>query len=136
MGLAERRRIATIKEETTIAQTQFNSIINVEIPLTFDTTTLPEDMGVLDNYDYYKDYVIPAIIRIFKDLTKDDLGKEAVKSTIKSVKIINTSKNVDDSGEKSIALHEGELLIKFGFYRYSDAIWDENELKAKIENLL
>ncbi len=136
MGLAERRRIATIKEEADTAQKLFSSTINTEIPLLFDTTTLPEDAGVLDSYDYYKDYVIPAIIRIFKDLTKDELGKEAVKSTIKSIKIVNTSKNVDDSGKKSVALTDGELLVTFGFYRFSDAVWDENELRGKIENML
>lgn len=136
MGLAERRRIATIKEEADTAQKLFSSTISTEIPLLFDTTTLPEDAGVLDSYDYYKDYVIPAIIRIFKDLTKDELGKEAVKSTIKSIKIVNTSKNVDDSGKKSVALTDGELLVTFGFYRFSDAVWDENELRGKIENML
>ncbi len=136
MGLAERRRIAAITQEADQAAQTFEKNIGLGITLQLDTTTFPEETGVLDSYDYYKEYGLPAITRIFEDLTKDKLGKEAVQAHIKTVKVINTSKNGADAGEKAVTLANGELLIKFGFYNYSDKVWDENNLRQEIENLI
>jgi hypothetical protein len=117
MGLAERRRIAEIKDQLPVMQEQLKGIVGYELPFTFDTTTFPEDAKVLDGYDYYKDYGMPMALRIFKDIAKDELGKSAVK-------------------EKTLSLENGLLLVKYGFYSYSDMVWGEDELKLKIENLL
>ena len=136
MGLTERRRIADIKDQTTPAQAEIKAITGYDLSLNFDTTTFPEDSVVLDGYDYYKDYAVPMILRIFKDITKDALGKTAAQEKIKSIKIINTSKKGDDPGTKELSLTNGELLISYGFYQYSDNVWGEDELKSKIENLL
>jgi hypothetical protein len=136
MGLAERRRIAAIKDTVTAAQAEFKAATGLEIPFDFDTTTLPEDEGVLNGYDYYKEYAMPMIIRIFKDLTRDAMGKEAVLEKIKSIKILNTSTNADNSGEKAIALSGGELQIKYGFNYYNGNSWTEDDMKTKIENML
>ena len=134
MGLAERRRIAEIKTTTT-AQTE-TAKSELGLPIDFDTTTLIEEAGVLDGYDYYKTYCVPMVINVFKEIMSDDMGKSAVKEKIKAVKIINTSKSTTEGGAKGLELKEGELIIKMGFYQYSDILWDEADLKTKIENML
>ncbi len=136
MGLNERRRIAAIQEEFAQAPAELSKITGFELPIGFDVSTFPEDEGVLNSYDGYKNYGLPMVIRVFGKICTDDLGKEAVKEKITGVKLINTSKNVDDAGEKSLTLDNGELLIKMSFYHYSDKLWGEEELKKAIENLL
>ncbi len=136
MGLNERRRIAAIQEEVAQAPAELSKIIGFELPISFDVNTLPEDEGVLNSYDSYKEYALPMVIKIFGRICIDDLGKNAVKEKITTIKLINTSKNVDDTGEKSLTLENGELLIKMGFYYYSDKLWAEEELEKAIENLL
>lgn len=136
MGLAERRRIAEIKATLPEFQQKMDALAGYSLPFSFDTETLPEDPDVLSSYDFYKDYVMPGLLRIFEDILKDDLGKEAVKKTIQAIRVSNTSTNGDDSGSKGLVLKDGELHVTFGFYRYSDQIWDEAALKAEIEKML
>ncbi|MEM9980945.1 MAG: hypothetical protein AAF734_00520 [Bacteroidota bacterium] len=136
MGLAERRRIAEIKGENATYQSEFNDVTGMDIPIEIDASTFPENKVVLDGYKSYKAYGVPMVINIFKDVCKDNLGKEAVKEKIKSVRVVNTSKNGEDSGEMEVVLNDGELLIKYGFYQYSDKLWGETELKEKIEEML
>ena len=136
MGLAERRKIAEIKETVSEFQQQAHAVVGFELPFEFDTTTFPEDEKVLAGYEYYKDYGMPMMVNILKEINKDNIGKEAFKAKIKSVKLINTSKNGDDPGQKEVSLNEGELLVKYGFYNYSDKVWGEEELRTKIENML
>ncbi len=136
MGLAERRKIAEIKETVSGYKKEAEAAAGFSLPFEFDTTTLPEDDVVLSGYDYYKEYGMPMLVNIIKDINKDNVGKDAFKAKIKSVKMVNTSKNGDDAGEKEVSIHDGELLVKYGFYRYSDKVWGEDELKSKIENML
>ncbi len=136
MGLNERRRIAAIQEESSQATSELSKIIGFDLPISFDASTLPENEGVLNSYDSYKEYGLPMVIKIFSQICIDDLGKNAVKEKIAAIKLINTSKNVDDAGEKSLTIENGELLIKMSFYYYSDKLWGEEELRKAIENLL
>lgn len=136
MGLAERRKIAEIKETVSEYQNEAKSAVDFDLKFDFDTTTLPEDNVVLSGYDYYKGYCMPMVVNIIKDINKDSIGKDAFKAKIKSVKIINTSTKGDDPGQKEVILKDGELLIKYGFYNYSDKVWGEDELKTEIENML
>ncbi len=136
MGLAERRRIAAIKDKYSTATKQLQDAIGFELPLSFDADTLPEDVAVLDSFDYYESYAIPMVINIFKDICRDDLGVEAVKAHIQSIHLVNTSQHGEDPGEKSLSLQDGKLLIKYGFYQYSDSLWGEDLLKKEIEALL
>ncbi|MCU0353982.1 MAG: hypothetical protein MUD08_09655 [Cytophagales bacterium] len=137
MGLAERRRIATIKETAAAAQAEFKGATGLDIPIAFEVESLPEDSGILDGYDYYKDYLTPMVTRIFQDIARDDLGKEAVKEKIKSIKIVNTSKDAQNVGTKSMDLNgSGELLLQYGIAYYGADIWYEDDLKSKIEAML
>lgn len=136
MGLEQRRKIAEIKETVSGYQKEAQAAVEFDLPFELDTTTFPEDEGVLSGYDYYKDYGMPMVVNILKEINKDSIGKEAFKAKIKSVKLVNTSKKGDDPGQKEVLLNGGELLIKYGFYQYSDMVWGEDELKSKIENLL
>jgi hypothetical protein len=116
MGLAERRRIAAIGEDVKQAQVQLNEVVGYPLPLHCDLGCFPEVPAVLDCYDAYKDYCFPMIIRIFQDVCRDDLGRQAVKDKISSVVVSNTSTGAEDPGTM--------------------AVWGEDPLRKAIENLL
>lgn len=136
MGLAERRRIAAIGEHVKQAQAELNEVVGYLMPLNCDLGCFPEIPEVLDCYDYYKDYCFPMIIRIFQDVCRDDLGRQAVKDKISSVVVANTSTGPQDPGQMDVALEGGVLTIRYGFYGYSDKVWGEDPLRTAIENLL
>jgi hypothetical protein len=137
MGLAERRRISAIKETIPTFQQEFQSVTGLQVPIDFDVTSIPEDSGVLDGYDYYKDSLFPLVTRVFQSIAGDDLGKEAVNEKIKSIKMVNVSTDGNTPGTKDLLLNsDGELLIKYGITYYSGDVWSEDTLKEKIENML
>lgn len=136
MGLAERRRIAAIAEDIKQGQAKLDEVVGYQIPLQCDLSKFPEDPVVLSGYESYKDYVFPLIGRVFADLCKDDLGRQAVKEKIASISVVNTSTSGDEGGKKSVSLNGRELVIEYGFYNYSDKVWDESQLLSSIENLL
>ncbi len=137
MGLAERRRIAAIKQDAETAKATFVKETGLtQVGFDFDINTLSEDEKLLDGYDYYKDYLMPQVTRIFKSIASDDLGKEAVAEKIKSIKIVNSSKSELEPGKKALELKNGELLITYGVSYSSSDMWYEDDLKSKIENLL
>ena len=136
MGLAERRRIAAVAEDLKDGQAKLDQVVGYQLPLECDLSKFPEVPEIIGGYESYKDYVFPMIVRIFTDLCKDALGRQAVKEKIGAVVVENTSISASDGGHKGLSLDGSTLKIQYGFYGYSDKIWDERELLQCIENLL
>ena len=82
MGLAERRRIAAIAKDVEEAQAQMREVAGYDLPLQLQLETFPEIPEILDGYDSYKGYCLPAIVNVFRSLLSDDLGRQAVKERI------------------------------------------------------
>ena len=138
MGLAERRRIATIAEQVPAIAAQIQGFVGDDIPFTFDATSLPENKVVLDSFDSYNDYYgLPMMVKVIKEISRDKMGKEALRDKVKAIRFVNTSTGPDDSGEKTVSISpEGELVVKCGFYGSSDKLWGADELREKIEAML
>lgn len=136
MGLAERRRIALIGEELKKAQSNLEAVIGHSMPLICDLTRFPEVPEILDSYEGYKDYFFPMLERIFQDICKDELGRQAVREKVQSIEMQNTSTSASEGGTMEVGLEDGRLIIRYGFYSYSDRIWGEEPLRRAIENLL
>lgn len=138
MGLAERRRIAVIKDSHGPRfQNELNAAIGFELPFEIDVATIPENSTILDCYDYYYESYGPGmVVTIFKDLCKDDLGKEAVKAKIKKIVFQNTAKTPEEAGDKDLKLEGGTLFVRESFYGYSDKLFGEADLRKMIEDML
>lgn len=138
MGLAERRRIATIKDvHGPRFQLELNKAAGFELPLEIDLSTFPENATVLDCYDYYYESYGPGLLpKVFEQLCVDDLGKAAVQEKIKKVVFQNTAKSPEDPGDKSLELKDGTLYVRESFYGYSDKLFGDTDLRTALENML
>lgn len=138
MGLAERRRVAKIRDEHQPRfQSELDAAIGFSVPFEIDVASFPEDATILDCYDYYYESYGPGlVVKVMAGVCVDDMGKEAVQSSIQKIIFRNAAKSADEPGEMSVVLPEGVLSITESFYGYSDKLYGEDNLKATIENLL
>lgn len=138
MGLAERRRIAVIKDSHGPRfQAELNAAIGFELPFEIDVASFPENTTVLDCYDYYYESYGPGlVVAVFKDLCKDSMGKDAVNAKIKKIVFQNVAKSGDDASDKSVELQGTTLFVRESFYGYSDKLFGEADLRTLIENML
>lgn len=138
MGLAERRRIATIKDvHAPRFQNELNAAIGFALPFHLDAGSFPENSTVLDCYDYYFESYGPGlVVKVFKEICADDIGKQAVKDRIEKIVFQNTAKSPDDKGHREVALDGKTLFVRESFYGYSDLLFGEDDLRKTTEALL
>lgn len=138
MGLAERRRIATIKEtHAPRFAKELKDATGTDIPFELDIASFPEDVVILDCYDsYFESYGPGMVVKIMQGVCADDLGKQAVKEKFDKIVFQNTAKSPEDKGEKAVLIDSRTLFIRESFYGYSDLLFGEDELKTKIESML
>ncbi|MCC7383239.1 MAG: hypothetical protein IT384_15490 [Deltaproteobacteria bacterium] len=138
MGLAERRRIAAIKDQHAPRfQQELNEAIGFALPFEIDVSSFPENGTVLDCYDYYFESYGPGlVVTVFKGICQDEMGKQAVKDKIKKIVFKNSAASPDDPGDKEVKIEGGTLLVRESFYGYSDKLFGESDLRTAIENML
>ena len=136
MSLTTRRLMQKIKEATAEANAQLDKETGMSIPLTVDEASFPEDEDVLGDFMVHEIYGLSAIIKAMTMVTVDELGKEAVSSDIKSIKLINTATSFKDKGSKSVKIVDGELQVSCAFSEGSDNLYRPDELAKAIEKLL
>ncbi len=92
MGLAERRAVKAYQEERyPLLQKQVWEAAKAEIPIEVKWDTMAAE-GNASSYDecWTKIYFTP-LIDAFKDITRDDMGKDALKEGIEKIVIQNIS---------------------------------------------
>lgn len=138
MGLAERRRIATIKDaHIPRFQSELNAAVGFTLPFDIDMASFPEDKAILDCYDsYYESYGPGLVVKVLKEICKDDMGRDAVKAKFNKVVFQNVAKSVDNSGDKSFEIKDQTLFVRESFYGYSDKLYGEDELQSALEAIL
>lgn len=138
MGLEEKRRLAAIRENHIPRfASEMKTACGFDLPFEINVATFPENKTILDCYDYYFESYGPGlVITVFKDLCKDNLGKDAVKEKIKKVIFENTAKTPEDKGGKEVKIENGTLFVRESFYGYSDILFGETDLRQAIEAML
>jgi hypothetical protein len=138
MGLAERRRIATIKDvHNPRFQSALNDAIGFEMPFEIDVASFPENGTVLDCYDYYFESYGPGlVVNVMKDICVDNLGKEAVQAKFKKIVFQNTAKSPEEKGEKELKIEGDTLFVRESFYGYSDILFGDADMKSTLEAML
>lgn len=138
MGLAERRRLAAIKD--TLAprfQKELDEAVGYTIPFELDISSFPDDAKVLDCWDwYFESYGPPLVINVLKGVCADALGRDAVKAKFDKVVFRNAARSGDDPGDKSIAIENRTLIVVESFYGYSDKLFGASDLQKAIEDML
>jgi hypothetical protein len=87
MGLAEKRWVQERKktdEEALVSQ--LKSVTQVDLPVEIDWEAFATNMTDAQ-YISHDSYGLPNLVKALKEVTVDDLGKEAVKSSLKKIVI-------------------------------------------------
>jgi hypothetical protein len=138
MGLAERRRIAKIKDEHAPRfQRELNEAVSFELPFELDLASFPENTTILDCYDYYFESYGPGlVVKVMAGVCVDQLGRDAVKAKFDKIVFQNTAKSPEEKGELSVTIENRTLFVRESFYGYSDLLFGEDTLKQKLESML
>ncbi len=103
MGLAERRKIQDLQDNTLPARSrEIAEICGREIPYEVDWATLENDASALNFLDNLSCHRLNMALRT---ICIDDMGREAVRETLKLVKL----KNVAEPAQRHIAFAGGVL---------------------------
>jgi hypothetical protein len=138
MGLAERRRIATIRDQLAPRfQKELSEALGFELPFELDAGSFPEDSKVLDCWDwYFESYGPPMVVTVMKAICADALGRDAVAAKFDKIVFRNAAKSEAEPGDKSVAIDDRTLTVAESFYGYSDKLFGEADLQKAIETLL
>lgn len=125
-----------IKETTAQAEAELKKRTGLDIGLTVDESSFPEDEDVLKDFHVHKIYGLDSILEAMATIAADDLGKEAMKESIKSVVLVNTAKSWKEDGGRSLELKGGILTVRCSFSESSDNLYKPEVLAKEITNLL
>lgn len=116
-GLAERRAIAAYAKDV---WPQYEKSIQdaagfpVAIELNLNSLALPGYADSYANPDYLQNTVIEPVIRSFKAIAADDMGKTALKEKLKSVVILYDEKTAPASNyADGLTFEDGKLTINW-----------------------
>jgi hypothetical protein len=131
MGLLEKRALKAFQDDAYKKLTsEINAVagFNVEFEVKWETLALEEQSHLYED-SFPKVYFTP-IINAFKEITADDMGKEALKETLKKIVI----KNVDQIyyGDRCYFFEKGVLTIDHMPTTNIDNIQERTEGLTKI----
>ena len=103
MGLAERRKIQELKDSTLPARSrEIAEICGVEIPYEVDWASIEHDAQALNFLDNLSCHRLNMALRT---ICIDDLGREAVRESLKQVRL----KNVAEPAQRGLSFKDGVL---------------------------
>ncbi len=122
MGLAERRKIKELEEEILPGRVkEIAEICGVAIPYEVDWESFDE-MQALNFLDNLSCHRLNMALRV---ICQDDMGQEAIRETLKKVKL----KNVKTEAEKSIAMEGGVLEMHCAYALGTSGMLSDNEIR-------
>jgi hypothetical protein len=131
MGLQERRAVKTFQDGSYQNLTnEINTLAGypLELDVNWDTLALEEYSHMYDE-GFTKVYFTP-LINALKDITTDDMGKEALKETLKKVVIKNEAGNC--YGSTAYKFDGGVLTIDHLPFSNIDNITERSEELSKL----
>ena len=99
MGLAERR--ATLEFQTTLypgLKKQIDDAAGFEVPMEINWDSLAEPNEARIYNEYWAKIYFEPLIAALKSVCADDLGKQALKDSLKKVEILRTGQYYDGKG--------------------------------------
>ena len=123
MGLNERRKIEELKT-TTFPQRvkEIEEICGKAVPYEVDWNSISDDAEALNFIDNISCHRLNMALRI---ICQDDMGKEAIRETVKKIKL----KNVKGIGEKSLGFADGALDMQCAYAQKMDGAFSDNEIR-------
>lgn len=131
MGLAQ-KRISQEYQTTEFPKwkADFEKIVGFEIPIEVKWDTMLDDTysDKKQYFDWYGLVYFQPLSDVFRSLCADDMGREAVKSSVKKIVIEQT----DTGSPKASTFDNGELRIKHRFNTNVDNVKDRTDTWLKL----
>lgn len=123
MGLAERRKIKEL-QETTLPQRvkEIEQICGAPIPYEVDWDSFADDLEGLNFMDNLSCHRLNMALRV---TCQDELGKEAVRETLKKVRL----KNVKDKSEMKLAFASGVLEMHCAYALRTEGMFSDGKIR-------
>src|SRR5436305_3545118 len=123
MGLAERRKIKELQDEVLPGRLkEIEEICGAIIPYDVDWDSFSDDLEGLNFMDNLSCHRLNMALRV---ICQDDMGKEAVREGLKSVKL----QNVKDKPSMKIGFDQGVLEMHCAYALRSDGMYSDNEIR-------
>jgi len=130
MGLKENRLIAHIQEnEYPFHQRTFEEATGAPLEIEVDFDAWSQDHEGLLNLN---GYVLGQFTEIIPRIAVDDLGKEALRESVKKLKVTR----VDDAASKSMTLENGVLHLAVAPAAGFDGVFRNSEIKEYLTDHL
>jgi hypothetical protein len=124
MGLEERRMIKTLTEEVLPGRvSEIEEISGAAVPYDVDWASFDGDLTALNFVDNISCHRLNMALRV---ICADDLGKAAVRDTLKGVRL----KNVKAVGDKSLKFEDGTLEMTCAYGSGLDGAFSDNEIRV------
>ena len=119
MGLNERRKVKEMQETTFPGRVkEIEEICGAPIPYEVDWASLSDDAEALNFIDNLSCHRLNMALRV---ICQDDMGKEAVREGLKSIKL----KNVKTPAEMSIGFQGGVLEMHCAYALRTDGMFSD-----------
>ncbi len=130
MGLNERRKIKELQEQTFPERVkEIAEICGAPIPYEVDWDSLADDAEALRFIDNLSCHRLNMALRV---ICQDDLGKEAVRSGLKKVRL----KNVKDRAEMKMTFEQGVLEMHCAYALGASGMIPDGEISALLTDKL
>jgi hypothetical protein len=123
MGLEERRKIKDLQDEVLPGRvSEIEEICGTAIPYDVDWASFDDDLTGLNFMDNISCHRLNMALRV---ICSDDLGKEAVRDTLKTVRL----RNVKSKDDKSLSFDGGTLEMACAYAAGLDGAFSDNEIR-------
>jgi len=130
MGLNEKRKIKELQDTTFPGRVkEIEEICGKAIPYDVDWASLAEDAGGLNFIDNVSCHRLNMALRM---ICIDDLGKEAVREGLKSIKL----KNIPDKAAKKLAFDGGVLVMECAYAQGLNGAFSDGEIRELLTKKL
>ncbi len=126
MGLAEQRKMKELRETTLPGRVkEIEEICGAAIPYEVDWQSLANDLEGLNFLDNLSCHRLNMALRV---ICQDDLGKEAVRESLKTIRL----KNVPSKAEMKISFENGVLEMHCAYALRTDGMFSDGEIRAAL----
>jgi hypothetical protein len=130
MGLIEKRIIKEAKDTWVPAeQEDMRAIANSDVVIDIDWASFETDEPALRNLQHLG---VRKLSNAFRVICVDELGKEAVRESIKRVVVLN----VKDAKEGTVSVENGTATLRGAFAKGSDGCMGDLAIARALERML
>ena len=130
MGLEERRKIKELEDDVLPGRvSEIEEICGAAIPYDVDWASFDGDLEGLNFMDNISCHRLNMALRV---ICSDDMGKEAVRDTVKTIRL----RNVKSKDDKSLSFDGGTLEMACAYAAGLDGAFSDNEIRTELLNHL